>query len=175
MLCGSYVIIISVRIFECNFSETKIIVCQPFEWRKRAIKLRKVRAWKIENFRACLFVYIKICFWVRRLRVYFVHAKIAQVYACTHYLYVILVLINVHNLHFHTEHFFHVYLLIFTKCYIILFVNSWTNYTTCLKYFVDAQRLYSYNNINNKSQVNSCLTHYIPVFLFYTPWEHQKT
>ena len=55
---------------------------------------------KIENLRACLFVYIKVRLRAFGVRYYFVHAKILYVYSCTQCIYVIVVFMNAHNLHF---------------------------------------------------------------------------
>ena len=73
------------------------------------------------------FTYVKVCLQTRSAPCYFVHAKIAYKHACTQSMYIIVVFINAHKLHFTLNIFL---LSLFTYFYKILhnsfcqFVNN---------------------------------------------------
>ena len=65
----------------------------------------------------------------RRVRCYFVNAKIAH--ACTQFMYVMVVFMNAHNLYLTLNIFISsLFTFFFTKCYLILFANLLITYTT---------------------------------------------
>lgn len=115
------------------------------------------RTWKVENLRA-QFVSIIVCLQARRARCYFVHAKIAHLYVPMQSLYVKVVFMNAHSLHFTVNKFFSS---LFTYFYKILhnsFCKFVSNLYYILKHFVGTQILYWY--INNKSKIYSLSTFY---------------
>ena len=108
-----------------------------------------MKYWKF----VCMFSHVhKSLFGCTLWMLYSAHAKITKVYAIANCacnpLYITLMFMNAHNLHF-TLNIFPPFLFIFTKCYIVLFANFnslyWSAYTACYFFFTN----------NSKSRVNS--------------------
>ena len=64
----------------------------------------RIMASKVENLHACFFLFFKVCLRAQSVCCYFVHAKIAIIYACIESVYIVSIVYDCTHLMFNTEH-----------------------------------------------------------------------